>query len=121
MSAIFQEVMEHITEIVRSEFRLARAEVTQDARYVASSSAFLIAGALLALFAFGLVLLSAVYGLAITLEPWASALVVAGAVGLLAATFFFIGLNKWKRVSLRPEKTIQSLQENVTWMKSQTK
>jgi Putative Actinobacterial Holin-X, holin superfamily III len=47
-------------------------------------------------------------------------LIVGGVVAILAAIFFVIGQKKVKLGSLRPDKTIQSLQENVTWLKKQT-
>jgi hypothetical protein len=38
-------------------------------------------------------------------------------VGMLAGLFLLIGRNKMNLASLRPDKTIQSLEENVTWLK----
>jgi len=121
ISGILQEIVSHISEIIRSEVRLARAEISQDAAQVANASVFLIVGAVLGLYAFGFLLLAAVYALGNTLPAWASALIVGGGIGIAGGIFFVIGRGRMKVASLKPDKTIQSLQENVTWVKKQTR
>jgi len=121
ISGILQEIASHISEIIRSEVRLARAEISQDAAQIANASVFLIVSAVLGLYAFGFVLLGAVYALGNRLPPWASALIIGGGVGIAGGIFFVIGRGRMKAASLKPEKTIQSLQENVTWVKKQAR
>jgi hypothetical protein len=121
ISGIFQEIATHLTEIFRSEVRLARTEIRQDVTDVARASVFLIVSAVCGLYAFGLFLLAIVYALQETWPPWASALSVGCGVGIVAATFLLIGRKKMKLASLRPDKTIQSLEENVTWLKKRTR
>jgi uncharacterized membrane protein YqjE len=116
-SQIFQDIVNHLTEIVRSEIRLARVEVRQDIANVSKASAFLIVGAVLVLYAFGFVLLGLTYAIATSVAPWLSALIVGLGVGLFAAIFLLIGRKKMKEADLKPVKTINSVQENVTWMK----
>jgi len=121
ISAILQEIAVHLTEIVRSEVRLASTEVRHDLTQFAKASVFVVVSAMLGLYSFGLILLAAVYALGETLPFWASALIVAGGVGILGTVFLLIGRKKMKLASLRPDKTIQSLQENATWLKKQTR
>jgi len=121
ISDILQDVGTHLTEILRSEVRLARAEIRQDATQVAKAGVFLVVSAVFALYALGFFLLALVYALRETWPPWASALSVGAGVGILAATFLLIGRKKMRLASLRPDKTIQSLEENVTWLKKQTR
>ena len=121
ISSILQEIGTHLTEIVRSEVRLARAEIRQDATHLAKASLFLVVSAVFGLFAFGFFLLAVVYALQETWPRWASALSVGCGVGILGAIFLLIGRKRMKLASLRPDKTIQSLEDNVTWFKKQTK
>jgi uncharacterized membrane protein YqjE len=121
ISGILHEIGNHLTEIVRSEVRLARAEIRQDVTDVARASLFLTVSAVFGLYAFGLFLLAIVYGLQEIWPPWASALSVGCGVGIVAATFLLIGRKKMKLASLRPDKTIQTLEENVKWLKKQTR
>jgi hypothetical protein len=73
------------------------------------------------LYAFGFLLLAIVYALQETWPPWASALSVSFGVAIVAAMLLLMGRKRMKLASLRPDKTIQSLEDNVTWLKKQTK
>ena len=121
ISGILQEMGTHLTEILRSEVRLASAEIRQDVTQVAKASLFLVVSGVFGLYAFGLILLAVVYALQETWPPWASASIVGVGTGILAAMFLLIGRKKMKLASLRPDKTIQSLEENVTWLKKRKK
>jgi len=120
-SEIFQEILNHLAEIVRSEIRLARAEVKSDLESVTRAGVFLVIGAVFALYALGFILLGVVYALGTSLAPWLSAVIVGAGAGLFAATFLIVGRAKLKRTDLKPDQTIRSVQENVTWMTKQTK
>ena len=121
LSQIIQEILAHLTELVRSEIRLARAELRGDLAQVARAGVFIAAGAVFALYALGFVLLGVVYALGSHVSPWVAALIVGLAVGLIAAIFLTIGRTKMKQADLKPDKTVRSLQENVTWMKKQVR
>ena len=121
LSSILQEIGTRLTEILRSEVRLARLEVQHDIRQVAKASIILAVGVVLALYGFGFMLMSVVYAIAQTLPVWAAALTVGGGLGILAAIVTLVGRKKMQLASLRPDKTIQSVQVNVTWLKKQTK
>jgi len=120
-SRILQEIVTHLTEIVRSEMRLARAEVRADIVPVARASVFIVIGAVFGFYALGFVLLGLVYGLGTQVAPWLAALMVGVGVAVIAAVFLQVGRSKMKQASLKPDKTIRSLQENVTWMKKQAR
>jgi Putative Actinobacterial Holin-X, holin superfamily III len=120
-SRIVQEIVTHLTEIVRSEIQLAREEVRADIAQAARASVFIAIGAVFGLYAFGFVLLGVVYALGTRVTPWLSALIVAVGVGVISAIFLQIGRSKMKQADLTPDKTIRSLQENVTWMKKQVR
>lgn len=116
---IVQEILAHLTEIIRSEVQLARTEVRADIAQVARAGAFVAVGAVFGLYALGFVLLSVVHALETRLSPGLSALIVGIGVGVIAAIFLSVGRSKMKRADLKPDKTIRSLQENITWMKKQ--
>ena len=120
-SQLLQEVVTHLTEIVRAEMRLARAEVRDDVTHAARAGVFIVIGAVLGVYALGFVLLGGMYALARITEPWLAAVIVGVAVGLIAAIFLQVGRTKITKADLKPDKTIRSLQENVTWMKKQVR
>jgi uncharacterized membrane protein YqjE len=121
ISRILEEIVNHVTEIIRSEVRLARTEVRQGVTQVAKASIFFVIGAVFGLFALGFILLGVVYALGSIMPAWLSAVIVGAAVGIVAAIFLQAGRMRMKRASLRPDETIRSLQENVTWIKKQTR
>jgi hypothetical protein len=118
---IVQDIVNHVSDIIRSEVRLAKAEVRQDLVHYAKAIAFIGIAGVLAFYALGFVLLGAVYGLQDVVPTWLAALLVGAAVGITAAILFLTGRKKLAQASLRPDKTIQSLEDNVTWFKRQTK
>jgi Protein of unknown function (DUF1469). len=120
-SQILQEIVNHLTEIIRSEVRLLRAEVRQDLTQVAKASVFFVIGAVLAFYGLGFVLLGLVYALGSRMPLWLSAVIVGVGAAGIAGFFSGIGRRKIKQASLKPDKTIGSLQENVTSMKKQTR
>ena len=118
-SHILQEIVNHLAEIVRSEIRLARVEVRQDFAQITRAAAFLVIGGVFALYALGFVLLGVMYALGTSVAPWLSAVIVGIGVGLVAVILLMVGRTKIKHAHLKPNKTIRSVQENVTWMKKQ--
>src|SRR5258705_5880265 len=86
VSDVLQDIFGNVQDIVRSEVRLARAEIGTEAEKTARAAKSLIAGAVLALYAGGLLLIAAAYGLSVVLAPWLAALAVgAGVAGQSAA------------------------------------
>jgi uncharacterized membrane protein YqjE len=121
VSAVLTDIIGNLQDIVRSEIRLARAEVKTEGTRAARSGTLLAGGVMLALYAFGLLLLGAVFLLARVMEAWIASWVVCLVVSAVAATLVAIGRNRWKRVHLAPEKTVETVKENVSWMKAQIK
>jgi uncharacterized membrane protein YqjE len=121
VSQILQEIVNHVTEIIRSEVRLARAEVREDVTQITRASVFFVIGGVFAFHALGFVLLGLVYALGTRMPLWLSAVIVAISAAVIAVVFLLVGRTKIKQTSLKPDKTIHSLQENVTWMKKQTR
>jgi uncharacterized membrane protein len=118
---IVQDLVENVQEILRSEVRLAKAEITQEAKKAARGAAISAGGAILAIFALGLLLWTAVYALALALPGWAAALIVGVLVGIAAGVMLAAGRARLKQVHPKPETTIRSVKENVQWLKNQTR
>jgi uncharacterized membrane protein YqjE len=118
---ILQDMFNHVNDIIRSEVRLATTEVRQDVTQVAKAGTWIGVAGVLALYALGFILLSAVFALQDVMPSWLAALLVGVAVGIVAAILYLTGRKKFAQASLRPDKTIQTLEDNVTWFKRQTK
>jgi uncharacterized membrane protein YqjE len=121
MAEILKDIIGNIQEIVRGEVRLAKQEVKTEAAKAWNSARMLMVGWILALFAAGYVLLGIVYALALAIPAWAAAGGVGIALAIAAAASISAGLRRWKVVHPAPEKTIETIKENVQWMKNQAR
>jgi Putative Actinobacterial Holin-X, holin superfamily III len=78
------------------------------------------AGVTLAAYGLGFLLVSAMYGLCIVLQPWLAALIIGAALFAVGAILVSNGRRSLRNVT-PPERTIQSVKENITWLKDQMK
>jgi len=67
---IFQDIVDHVSDIIRSEIQLAKTEVRQDVIHYMKAGALLGIAAVLVLYAVGFVLLGIVYGLQPLMPGW---------------------------------------------------
>ena len=118
VAEVLQDIVGNVQELIRSEFRLAKAETREEVAKVAKFSVILGAGLVLVVYAVGFLLLTIMYALETTLVPWLAALIVAVGVMMIAMVAVSIGRKRMKQVHM-PEKTIETMKENVQWAKQQ--
>jgi uncharacterized membrane protein YqjE len=121
IAELLQGVIGNVQGIIRSEVRLAKAEVREEAMSAGKAAGMLAVGAVLGAYAVGLLLLTVVYALNGPLPDWLAALIVFAVVAIAAAVLAKIGLDRIKQVSPKPEQTIDSIKEDVQWVKQQTR
>jgi uncharacterized membrane protein YqjE len=113
LSDVLQDIVANVQDIVRSELRLASAEIRQELVKAASAGKVAGAGGVLALFALGFLLLSAVYALSLVMAAWLAALIVAVVLAVVASVLISAGNKRLKTVHLKPEKTVASIRETL--------
>ena len=121
VTQILQSILANIQEIIRSEVRLAKTEISEETAKALRAIAVLGAGLLFGMYALGFLLLSAVYGLAAVLPNWLAPLLVGTVVAIVAAALVVVGRNRLRLVNAKPQKTIDSVKEDVQWVKDRTK
>ena len=121
VSDLLNDILHNVQDMFRSELRLARAEIRHDATQAVSAAVWLAIGLVFLSSAWIFALWTGVYALAAILPMWAATLVIAVAMTAAGSLVTFAGLRRFKRITLAPERTIASLQENLTWMKQPTK
>jgi len=119
MAEVLRDIIGNVQEMVRSEVRLARVELRDEASKSARAGAMLAAGAVMGLIAGVFLLVCVAQLLDLVMPDWAAALVVALALGIPAAILISRGRERL-HVPM-PEKTIENVKENVEWMKNQTR
>jgi hypothetical protein len=116
---ILQEIVDNLQDIVRSEVRLARTEVREEAAKARSASLFIVLGAASGFFSVFFVLLTLVYALGLVIASWAAALGVAFAAGAVAGIALRAGLMRFRAIHPAAPKTRASVKESVEWVKRQ--
>ena len=121
IAGLLQEIVGDVQGIIRSEVRLAKAEVKEDATSMGKAAGMLVAGAVLGIYALGILLLCVIYALNGPLPDWVAALIVGLVVAAAAGILAKIGLDRVKSVNPAPDKTIDSVKEDIQWVKQQTR
>jgi uncharacterized membrane protein YqjE len=121
LSEVLQDVIRNVQEIVRAEVRLAKTEIQEEAARAKASGLMLGVGVVSALFAVFFLLLSIVYALTLIMPNWAAALIVGGVLAGGAGLMLTIGVKEFKLIHPTPERTLETIRENVEWAKQHSK
>ena len=121
VAELLRSVVADIRLMLQREAELARLELKEKGSRMAIAGE-LVAGALaVGLFALGTLVAAAVLGLAIVVPAWASALIVGTLLAVVAAVLFLVGRERMRSVgSLAPTETIETVREDVAWMRRET-
>ncbi|GAB3030122.1 membrane protein [Nocardioides flavus (ex Wang et al. 2016)] len=118
LGALVHQLSQQIPELVRSEIRLAQAEVAQKGKHVGIGAGMFGAAGLLGFLALGSFTAAAILGLALLVDAWVAALLVG--VVLLGASVA-VGLLGKEQVGeatpAAPERAIHGLKEDVATVK----
>ena len=118
LGALVHDLSQEIPELIRSEIRLAQAEVAQKGRAVGTGLGMFSAAGLVAFFALGTLVAAAVLGLAEAVPAWASALIVAVALLAVAGVVALVGRKKVSEGQpLKPERAVSGVQKDVAAVK----
>ena len=115
---VFHDIANHIQEIIRSEFVLAKTEAKEQAAKSIQPIIMVGTGAIFGFWCVGFLLLTIMFGIGLALAAWLSALIVCVLSGIIALALISMGISGFKRVRA-PENTIRTVKENVQWAKEQ--
>jgi len=121
IAEIFQDIVRNLQEIVRSEIRLAKTELGEEAGKAKQSAMWLGAGAVTGLFAILFILLTVASALAIVVPQWAAVLIVGVVLTIAAFALLSVGKRQLSLLHPAPERTVETIKENVEWAKQQIK
>lgn len=111
-----------VSGLVRSEIELAKTEIKNDVMHGGKGAGMFIGAGVLALYAFGLLLLAAAWGIvAAGLPVWAGLLIVAGVLLLICAILGLVGKKQIDKVQGKPVKTIDNAQRTIAAVKPAAK
>ncbi len=118
MGAIVHRLAEQVPELVRSEMRLAQAELTEKGKAAGLGVGLFSVAGIIGLFALGTFVAAGILALDLVLPAWAAALVVA-AVLLVAAGIAALAGKKeiGEATPPAPEQAIAGVKEDVATLK----
>ena len=121
---LIKDLREESGLLLREEFALAKKEISEKISSTARNLIYIVGGALVAYGAFTFLLLAVSALIAHVLvakgveDGWAiflGFLIVALVVGAVSAGMILKGIQTLKKLSLVPEKTVETLKEDKTW------
>lgn len=121
LAEIVQKIANNLQGIVRAELRLAKTEMTERGKRMSKAAGMLGAGLALLALAGLLLVVTVVAALSLFMPVWGAALIVAVVFGAVGAGMAVAGRQRIKETNLRPDETIESVREDVEWLKRQTR
>jgi len=118
---VMQDIVRHVQEIVRAEVRLAKVEIGEEVDKSKASAMMLGVGAITAFFATFFLLFMIVDALSTAMPTWAASLIVAVVLAIAAAVMLSTGMKRYREIHPAPERTVETMKENIQWAKQQTK
>jgi uncharacterized membrane protein YqjE len=116
--ALVHRLSEQIPELVRSEMRLAQAELAQKGKKAGLGIGMFSAAGLFAFFGLGTLITTAILALDLALPAWAAALVVAVVLLIVAAGAALAGKKEVEQaVPPAPEMAIEGVKDDVATLK----
>ncbi|MGF9754821.1 phage holin family protein [Microvirga sp. 0TCS3.31] len=118
LGALVHQLTQQVPDLIRSEMRLAQAEVAQKGKRAGVGIGMFSVAGLLAFFAFGSLVATAILALSLVVDAWLAALIVALVLLAGAAVAGLVGKNKVAEAGPpAPEKAIQGLKEDIATVK----
>lgn len=117
LSEFVRSVITDLQEIVRAEIRLALSELKSQAHHSRKAAVFLAAAGLLAFLATECFLITCIAALAIVLPLWLAALIIGVMLAVVAGGAFTLGRLALDKVDPLPQRTLETLKDNLDWAK----
>jgi uncharacterized membrane protein YqjE len=115
---LVKHLSEQVSRLIRDELKLAEYEMTRKAKRMGRGAGMFGGSGLVALYGIGCLLAAAIIGLASVLPAWAAALIVGGALLVIAGVAALLGKSQVsKAVPPMPEQTVQSVKADVEEIK----
>lgn len=120
LGALVGQLTTQVPELIRSEIRLAQAEMTEKGKRVGIGIGMFSGAGLMAFFGFGTLLATIILALSLVMDGWLAALIVTVVLFAVAGVLALVGKNKVAEATpLAPEKAVESVKEDIATVKGQ--
>jgi uncharacterized membrane protein YqjE len=117
---LLSQLANNSAALVRDEIALAKQEMSEKVSSFRSGVVTLAIGGVVALLGVMALIAAAIIGLAHYMDAGLAALIVGGVLALIGGVIAMTGVGRLKRTSLKPEQTIETLEEDKEWLKELT-
>ncbi|MFE9909884.1 phage holin family protein [Streptomyces clavifer] len=118
VSVLVSRASQQISELVREEMQLARAEMTEKGRHFGKGGGLFGAAGLVGILAAQALIVTCIAALALVLPVWASALIVSLVLAAVATTAALAGKKQIAEAgSPTPEQTVDSVKADLAEIK----
>lgn len=128
IGSLFKELRDEMTTLLRQEVALAKTEMgekvskaSRNTAYIAIGGAICFAGLMFLLVGVSALLYVGLVraGLSHYLSGWLAPVITGAVVALIGYLMLQKGISTLKRMSMTPEKTVDSLKEDKQWLQNQ--
>jgi uncharacterized membrane protein YqjE len=120
LGELFSKLSSDLSALLRDEVRLAKLETTESAKQAARAGGMLGAAMFAGYLAVVVLSFALAWGLAEVVPIGVAFLIVGVLWAAVGLALFAAGRQRIRAAELKPEQTIQTMQENVQWAKQQT-
>jgi hypothetical protein len=121
LGELFAELSEKTSSLVNKEIQLARHEMTRSATTLARNSVRIVIGGLAAYMGAIVALIGIAWLLVdFGLQPWLGFLLVGALTIAIGSLLAWSAVQSLKKVSVVPERTVETIKQDVEWAKEQT-
>ena len=118
IGSLFGDLARESNLLLKQEIQLAKVELKDSAAHVGKGVSSIAVGAVFGIGAMLCLLTTVVALLATFMAVWLAALIVAIVVGIVGFIFVQKGIKELKEHSLAPRATIETVREDVIWLKN---
>lgn len=117
LGTLFASLTDDVSLLIRQEIQLARTETMEKVSRATRNVALLAAGGMVIYAGVITLVIAAVVALGTVLPLWLSALIIGAIVVIIGLVLLQSGRSGLQQMSVVPEKTVQSLQEDAQLVK----
>jgi uncharacterized membrane protein YqjE len=120
LGALVHDLTTQVPDLIRSEIRLAQAELTEKGKKAGLGIGMFGAAGIVALYGVGALLATIILVLALAMDAWIAALIVTVVLFLLAGVLALVGKKQVTQATpVVPEKAVEGVEEDIATVKGQ--
>lgn len=120
LGALVHDLTTEIPELIRSEIRLAQAEMTEKGKRAGVGIGMFSAAGLMAFFGLATLIATAVLALALAVPPWLSALIVTVVLFAIAGGLALVGKKEVQQATPPvPERAVTGVKQDIATVKGE--